>query len=69
MRGAIAIGRLQFIAHLALRRQRQAFLGNRRSGDVATQAFQLLAFSVSDNLCIGSIQDVDYFRCAPMSVR
>ena len=32
---AFAIGRLQFIAHLALRRQRQAFLGNRRSGEDA----------------------------------
>jgi hypothetical protein len=42
---AFAIGRLQFIAHLAVRRQQQAFLGNRRSGDVATQVFQLLAFS------------------------
>jgi len=43
MGGAVTIRGLQLIAHLALRGQCQALLRNRGSGDITTQALQLVA--------------------------
>ena len=44
VRGPVPVRRLELIADVAVGRQRQALFRDRRSGDVAAQPFQLLAF-------------------------
>ena len=46
--GPIPVRRLERVANVAVRRERQPFFRDRRTGDVAAQPFQLLAF-----ICLG----------------
>ena len=42
VRGAVSVRRLQLVPDVAVRRERQSLLRNRRPADVATQPFELL---------------------------
>ena len=44
MRGAVTVRRLELVANVAIRRERQSLLGYRRAADVAAQSFEFLAF-------------------------
>jgi len=44
MGGAITPGVLEGVSDLAVFGERQAFFGHRRSGDIAAEAFELVAF-------------------------